>query len=143
MKVKFAHRTITTKVVIWVANKPQRPCNSPGCPNLTIESYCDDHRAKKELYRGSASSRGYNYRWQQYSKRFLKRPENVLCRLQLEGCTTLAKCVDHIDPPDGPGDPRFWDKRNHQAACIRCNSVKGRQKIEGKNDPFKIISSWE
>jgi 5-methylcytosine-specific restriction protein A len=36
--------------------------------------------------------------------------------------------VDHIDPPDGPGDPRFWDTANHQPACIHCNSVKGHKK---------------
>lgn len=119
--------------------RPQRPCNQPGCPNLSDQSYCPDHAKVPEQRRGSAHSRGYNYKWQKYSKRFLKHPDNVICRLQLDGCTTFADCVDHIDPPNGPNDPRFWDKENHQAACIHCNSVKGRKKIKGKDDPLAIL----
>ena len=117
-------------------------CNHPGCPSLTTDRYCPEHTADKlearreqDKRRGSASSRGYDWRWQKYSTAFLRRPGNQICRLHIdEGCTLLADCVDHIDPPNGPSDPRFWDKANHQPACIHCNSVKGHRNIVGEYD---------
>lgn len=122
-------------------SKPMKMCTKPGCPNLTKERYCPEH-AKEDTRaadqrRGSAAQRGYGYRWQQYSKWFLRQPDNVFCKLQLPGCNNLAGCVDHIDPPNGPSDPRFWDKKNHQAACIHCNSVKGRRHKRGEGQPFE------
>lgn len=83
--------------------------------------------------RGSSRQRGYDTRWSKYSRWYLSAPEHQLCALRLDdGCTMVARCVDHIAPPDGPGDPRFWDTANHQPACIHCNSVKGHKKIIGK-----------
>ena len=116
--------------------KALKPCLKTGCNKLTRNGYCDEH--KKELQkhydkqRGSAHERGYDSRWRRYSKWFLSQPENVLCKLQLPGCTRVANCVDHIDPPDGPDDPRFWNPNNHQGACIHCNSVKGHRLMEGR-----------
>lgn len=116
--------------------KPLRPCCHPGCSALTRERHCEQHKKQhqqqQDKERGTAHQRGYDKRWQRYSKWFLSQPENVFCKLQLPGCSRIARCVDHIDPPDGPNDPRFWDTNNHQAACIHCNSVKGRRKIIGK-----------
>lgn len=131
-------------------NRPMAICSVPGCSELVPAGtgYCEKHAEKqkqkrKESFkeydkqRGSASERGYDYRWQKYSRWFLKQPENVFCKLQLPGCTNLSECVDHIDPPDGPKDPRFWDKNNHQGACLHCNSVKGHKKIVGTAEPFE------
>ncbi|KXG42866.1 HNH endonuclease [Tepidibacillus decaturensis] len=117
-------------------NRPLKPCSYPGCTNLTRERYCEKHKKQEQKrydeHRGTAAQRGYDWRWQRYSKYFLKQPENAFCKLQFPGCTRLAQCVDHIDPPDGQNDPRFWDTNNHQAACIHCNSVKGHRYIKGK-----------
>lgn len=117
-------------------SKPQHVCSHPGCQMLTDKTYCDEHqrlhRREDDKRRGSARNRGYSSRWDRYSKWYLRQPEHVLCRLRLDGCTGLAECVDHIDPPNGPDDPRFWDAANHQPACIHCNSAKGRKKIIGK-----------
>lgn len=126
---------------------PERPfqtCKRPGCPELTRNrsGYCDKHIAEYEqrkeesnrLYeksRGGSTKQGYNYRWQQRSKWFLRQPGNQICKLHLPGCTLIATCVDHIDPPDGPNDPRFWDETNWQPSCIHCNSVKGHKKMKG------------
>lgn len=121
-------------------SRAKKPCNYPGCNELIDggQRYCDKHKKQVQQLaderRGSANDRGYTYEWRIYSIWFLKQPENVLCKLQLPGCTRLSKCVDHIDPPDGPDDPRFWDKDNHQGACIHCNSVKGHKKIDGKSN---------
>ncbi len=118
-------------------NRPFKPCNYPGCSALVSgEKYCEKHKpivqSQQDERRGSAHERGYDSRWRRYSKWFLRQPDNVLCKLQLPGCTVLAKCVDHIDPPNGSNDPRFWDRKNHQAACIHCNSVKGHKHIKGQ-----------
>jgi len=115
-------------------SRANRPCAAPRCPNLTQERYCDEHQEmvkQHDQQRGTAHQRGYTWKWSKYSKRYLKHPDNVLCRLKLEGCTTLAECVDHIVAVNGPNDPLFWDKTNHQAACIKCNSAKGRKTIRG------------
>jgi len=114
--------------------KPFRPCNQMGCPELIRDGrYCERHKKEKQKQiddrRGSSRERGYDGRWQKYSKWFLRQPQNVFCKIRLPGCNNLAQCVDHVDPPDGPNDPRFWDTSNHQAACIRCNSVKGHRKL--------------
>lgn len=118
-------------------------CNHPGCAELVSDTYCPEHVAlharEEDRRRGSAATRGYGYKWQQYSKGFLRKPENQICKLHLPGCTILAQCVDHIDPPDGPGDPRFWDKKNHQPACIHCNSVKGHRMQVGTYDLGELL----
>ena len=120
-------------------------CRYPGCPNFVGHGprYCDTHAAEeieeqrrneaaRDRRRGSAKQRGYDARWSRYSKWFLSRPQNQFCVLHLDdGCAGVAQCVDHIDPPEGPNDPRFWDYSNHQPACIHCNSVKGHRKLRG------------
>lgn len=121
-------------------SRPKHPCGYPGCPELTNERYCEAHskqvQQRYDKERGTAHERGYTSRWRRYSIWFLSKPENQFCKLQIKGCTNISKCVDHIDPPDGPDDPRFWDPNNHQAACIHCNSVKGRKIIKGEGEPF-------
>lgn len=121
-------------------NKPKRICNHPGCNQLTAERFCESHKKqvqeKRDKERGTAHERGYTYRWSKYSKWFLRQPSNQICKLRLDGgCALVSQCVDHINPPDGPDDPLFWDTDNHQASCIHCNSVKGDKYIKG--------SEWE
>lgn len=119
--------------------KAKRFCQHPGCSNLTEGKFCEEHRAdelmsakQRDIRRGTAQERGYTKRWSRYSKAFLARPENQFCVLHIDSqCAGIAQCVDHIDPPDGPDDPRFWDRSNHQPACIHCNSVKGHKKQRG------------
>ena len=128
--------------------KAARFCSHPGCSNMSVANgYCNEHQddvitknKEADRRRGSAGVRGYGWRWQKYSRAFLRRPENQFCSLRLPGCTFIAQCVDHIDPPDGPDDPRFWDKNNHQPACIHCNSVKGHRKIVGS---YKVFGNDE
>lgn len=112
-----------------MAIKAKRPCCYPGCPELVGSGYCDKHKKQSSDYRrGTAHQRGYNYKWSQYSKRFLKQEGNYICKLRLPGCTYVADCVDHTIPHNG--DMKlFWDTSNHQAACIHCNSVKGNRTV--------------
>lgn len=115
-------------------------CKQPGCRELVSGSaYCVKHtplhqeaERQRDVRRGSAHARGYNYRWSKYSKHYLSQPQNQFCKLHLDdGCAVVAQCVDHIKPHDGQHDPLFWDARNHQPACIHCNSVKGSRDIVG------------
>ena len=125
-----------------MAVRARRFCRCPGCRELTGDpsGYCGQHREmydaqvrQRDARRGSAKERGYDARWARYSKAFLAQPGHQLCALQLDGgCAIVAQCVDHIDPPEGPGDPKFWDPANHQPACIHCNSVKGHRRIVGR-----------
>ena len=130
------------RAIILLVNRmfrSRRLCRYPGCAGFALKGhrYCQAHAAEelaelraqeaaRDRRRGSARQRGYDARWNCYSKWFLSLPGNQLCALRLdEGCAVVAQCVDHIDPPDGPDDPRFWDFKNHQPSCIHCNSVKG------------------
>lgn len=122
----------------------QRFCRHSGCTAIVSggASYCEAHmdeqiqaERRQDERRGSARARGYTTRWNHYSKAFLAMPGNQFCKLHLdEGCAVVAQCVDHIDPPIGAGDPKFWNAANHQAACIHCNSVKGRRRVVGTWD---------
>ena len=122
--------------------RAKRFCRYPGCGELTghESGYCEAHRGEwermnqaRDRRRGTAQERGYDSRWARYSKWYLSLPEHQFCALRLdEKCAVLAQCVDHIDPPNGNRDPRFWDPGNHQPACIHCNSVKGHRRMTGK-----------
>ena len=126
-----------------MADRARRFCKSTGCPNLVAgaSAYCDEHKEieveaerRRDARRGSSRERGYTTRWDKYSKRFLDQPNHQFCALHLDaGCAVVSQCVDHIDPPVDACDPKFWDKNNHQPACIHCNSVKGHRKIVGIN----------
>lgn len=125
-----------------MASRIKRFCKADGCRALTdaANGFCEEHQyifSEKMRLRNDrrqpSRKRGYTSRWDKYSKWFLQQPGNQLCALRLDdSCAIIAQCVDHIDPPDGANDPKFWDKNNHQPACIHCNSVKNHKKIIGK-----------
>ena len=100
--------------------KPKRPCRHPGCPNLSDDVYCEEHRAK--YVRESAAARGYDSRWQKARARFLKR--NPLCVACFRDKKLVpATVVDHILPHRG--DKRlFWDESNWQPLCKACHDGK-------------------
>ena len=108
-------------------NKPLHPCSHPGCINLTREKYCDQHKKtqQKRTYdtkRGTASQRGYDFRWQQYRISFL-RIHPLCAECERNGIITPASIVDHIRPHKG--DMKlFWDKNNHQSLCEQCHNIK-------------------
>ncbi|OGU82654.1 MAG: hypothetical protein A2W11_06155 [Ignavibacteria bacterium RBG_16_35_7] len=114
---------------------PRKPCRHPGCRELVSNGpYCEKHEKKKQeevkverikydKERGTSASRGYNYRWSQYSKRYRKeKPLCVMC--EKEGVLKIAECVDHIVPVDGPDDILFWEPSNHQGLCQKHHSEK-------------------
>lgn len=102
--------------------KPKKPCKHPGCPGLTDNNYCEEHKAVHRGDRASAASRGYDAKWRRARSRYLKaHPLCVKCRA--EGRLTRATVVDHVIPHRG--DPvLLWDESNWQALCKQCHDKK-------------------
>ncbi|HZG82047.1 MAG TPA: HNH endonuclease [Brevibacillus sp.] len=121
-------------------SKPLKPCSRPGCRELVTGRYCDQHaKSESQAYeraRGSAYQRGYDSKWQRYSKSFLRR--NPLCAC--EDCKKLpvplpAEVTDHIVPHKG--DKRlFWDPKNHQPMNKRCHDRKTAREDGGFGNRF-------
>ncbi|MEA4896886.1 MAG: HNH endonuclease signature motif containing protein [Eubacteriales bacterium] len=100
--------------------KPKRPCRHPGCPILSDDVYCEQHRAK--YARENATERGYGGRWRSARARFLRQhPLCVDCRKA--GRLTPATVVDHVVPHRG-NEALFWDESNWQALCKPCHDKK-------------------
>lgn len=105
--------------------KPKRPCRYPGCPGFcdTGQTYCKAHMDySADRMRGSPVERGYDSKWREARKLFLRR--NPLCAECLrQKRITAATVVDHIIPHRG--DQRlFWDESNWQALCKECHDRK-------------------
>lgn len=108
--------------------KPMKPCNHAGCSALTYDTYCEDHLKKKRKQhddkRGTASQRGYNYRWSKYRTYFLNKHPLCMCPDCKEKAVPLpANVVDHITPHRGDYN-LFWDETNHQAMNKKCHDKK-------------------
>lgn len=107
--------------------KAKRPCKHPGCPNLCDSGYCEKHRPKRydpmyEKRRGSAASRGYDRKWRDASKAYLR--QHPLCvQCKKDGFVVPAILVDHIIPHCGD-QKLFWDRANWQSLCWQCHSRK-------------------
>ena len=113
----------------------KKPCAKVGCNTLIAKgkTYCDIHEAehkqrydalrkKRDKERGSASKRGYDFRWQKARKTYLAHhPLCVIC--EKKGITTLATVVDHIIPHRG-NSKLFWDVENWQPLCEICHNKK-------------------
>ncbi|MDA8212174.1 MAG: HNH endonuclease [Clostridia bacterium] len=106
--------------------KPLRPCNKPGCPNLTQSRYCEQHAKQEarryEQERGTAHERGYGSRWRRYREHYLR--QHPLCAECLKVDKVVpATEVDH--KISHKGDHKlFWDPNNHQSLCKSCHSRK-------------------
>lgn len=112
--------------------KSKKPCPYPGCTTLVDKGYCERHTRPVADNRPNSRKRGYTKAWERYRAAYLAKPENALCALRLDGgCAIRAECVDHIVPHKGDR-VLFWDKGNHQPACLHCNSVKRDKTIKGE-----------
>ena len=102
------------------------PCLQPGCPTLTLRSWCDEHRSPNvyEERRMSAHRRGYTARWAKVARTFLYR--HPVCA----HCGGAATEVDHVDGL-GPHGPRGWDETNWQSLCKSCHSRKTTRERRG------------
>ena len=99
-------RRVTASGDNQMPRKPKHPCNYPGCPELTTEWYCKEHKRRVsknyEVGRETAVKRGYDTRWKAVRK--LKLSRDPLC--QCDVCQNamasgqqpmIANCVHHIN----------------------------------------------
>ena len=132
-------------------NVAPRPCKQPGCRQLTASgAYCSahakQHRQQADARRGSSTERGYGYKWQQASKKFLRAHPLCQCEDCQEGKVRLrpASVVDHKIPHRlkdalnsgdkiriGKAQKLFWDQGNWQAMNKQCHDKKTASKDGG------------
>ena len=111
--------------MIRLPQRLRKPCSHVGCPNLTAERFCEQHKEEAKQYdreRGTRQQRGYTNRWLKCRIIYLR--AHPLCVVCLKANrVTAATEVDHIIPHKG--DPRlFWDESNWQSLCKSCHSTK-------------------
>jgi 5-methylcytosine-specific restriction enzyme A len=94
--------------------RPATPCRYPGCPELTHERYCPEHRGQvRPDDRPGSTARGYGSRWQTVRRMFLRR--EPLCEL----CGDTATVAHHkVEKKDGGRD----NFENLQALCAVCHN---------------------
>jgi 5-methylcytosine-specific restriction protein A len=90
-----------------------------------LERVIGQPAAREPGKREGANARGYTYRWQKASKRFLA--EHPLCQCPEcdEGRRRIraSTVVDHHEPHRG--DPeKFWDQSNWRAMAKLCHDAK-------------------
>jgi 5-methylcytosine-specific restriction enzyme A len=66
-------------------------CTTPGCPHLTLDGKCTEHKQAAEQQRGSAAQRGYSGKaWRTARRAVLRRdPICVVCK------RAFATVADH------------------------------------------------
>ena len=107
--------------------KPKKPCSYPGCPKLTDDLYCEEHkklmdRNYNKYERDKVSQRFYqSTEWKALKKKVLN--YEPLCReCKKNGKLTKATMVDHIVEIKKGGAP--LDINNLQPLCWSCHSRK-------------------
>lgn len=107
--------------------RPPRQCNKLGCRNLVSGRYCAEHAHLDKPFgsvidRPGAAVRGYDRRWQDARRRYLR--SHPLCaECGRQGRATEATVVDHIRPHRGD-QSLFWDEANWQPLCAECHNRK-------------------
>ena len=103
--------------------KPKRPCAYQGCPKLTDERYCDEHKKLEakmyDRYRRSPEHRKrYGYQWRKIRRAFLS--EHPFCEMcRKDERLTIATEVHHILPLSHGGSN---EKENLMPLCKSCHS---------------------
>jgi 5-methylcytosine-specific restriction protein A len=104
-----------------MVNVAKRPCGAPGCRTLVDKGYCTAHEPPVkdyERFRGSAASRGYNYRWQRFREQYLSLSENVMCHLCF---IKVATDIHHKQKLTLHPELKY-ELGNLQALCKECHS---------------------
>jgi 5-methylcytosine-specific restriction protein A len=107
--------------------KPKRPCNFPGCPELTERGYCEKHKPQvtrdyNRYGRTEDSKKFYNSTaWRRLAAAQIKR-EPLCAECLKSGRVQPAEIADHIKPI-ADGGARL-DKDNLQSLCRGCHNKK-------------------
>ena len=104
-------------------HKFKKPCSYPGCPNLTEDTYCDEHKnlvAKNynKYQRAFDHSKKYGRDWKRVRDRYVKK--HPLCeRCLKEGRFTRVEEVHHILPVNRGGTNY---ESNLMSVCKSCHN---------------------
>ena len=102
--------------------KPKRPCRYQGCPNLSDDVYCAEHKKLmtkhyESFTRGYSSGKRYGRSWRKIRKRYVRM--HPLCEMCLkEGKSTLVEEVHHIVPLSEGGN---HEENNLMSLCKSCH----------------------
>lgn len=114
--------------------KPRKPCKFPGCPHLTHDDYCDEHRtlARKryEQYeRDPATQRRYGTAWRKIRARYVV--QHPMCEMcQKEGRLTPVEVVHHKIELSVGGTNDF---NNLMSVCKSCHAKIHRTRMNLKD----------
>lgn len=107
--------------------KPMKPCSYPGCPKLTNERYCPEHKKiMNAQYDVRVRDRGvaefyHSKAWKRLRQNFLVE-HPFCCECMKAGKLIKAVVVDHVIPIR-QGGPAL-DENNLQALCASCHGSK-------------------
>ena len=129
----------TQKGGATVPRKPKKPCAYSGCPNLTDDKYCDEHKHLSlqdnidynRYRRDPDSNRRYGRAWKRIRDRYVL--AHPLCeKCKAEGRLTPVEEVHHIIPLNQGGSNK---EENLMSVCHNCH-----MKIHGqlKSAPSSI-----
>ena len=110
-------------------SKPPRPCRHPGCPALTREGWCEQHRPSRTQERRRSAAYHHWYFLPIWPEQLLREPWCAECRKQ--GLRVRATVADHIRPHRGDWK-LFCDPANLQSLCASCHSRKTLQESAEK-----------
>ncbi|WP_432702679.1 HNH endonuclease [Lysinibacillus sphaericus] len=121
-------------------SKPLRPCNKPGCGQLTRDGYCDQHKTTKaennsyydKYHRSDRSKQFYHSAAWKRARDLIRIRDNGLCIECLnQKRITVGTIVDHIIPIKQNWNKRL-DEDNLQLLCQSCHNKKtGTERKEG------------
>lgn len=122
------------KELSTLPKKPAKPCKFPGCPHLTHDDYCDEHRllARKryEKYeRDPATRQRYGSAWRKIRTRYVAL--HPLCEMcEKEGRLTPVEAVHHKIELSVGGTNDF---SNLMSVCKSCHSKIHRTRMNLKD----------
>ena len=106
-------------------SKPKKPCRYPGCPNLTRETYCEEHQkatatSYNQTRRDPDSNKRYGRRWRNIRDLYVR--AHPLCEDCLkEGKHVPVYEVHHIVPLSLGGTN---DTDNLISLCHSCHEKR-------------------
>lgn len=105
--------------------KPKHPCAHPGCPNLTSERYCDEHKLVEQkkynrFCRSKDINKKYGRSWKKVRERYIA--THPLCEECLkQGRMVPVQEVHHIVPVSRGGTN---SENNLMSLCRSCHNRK-------------------
>lgn len=127
----------TQKGGATVPRKPKKPCAYSGCPNLTDDKYCDEHKHLglqdnidyNRYRRDPDSNKRYGRAWKRIRDRYVS--THPLCeRCKAEGRLTPVEEVHHIIPLNQGGSNK---EDNLMSLCHNCHmKIHGEMKTNDR-----------